>query len=93
MANYPPETTRTALSHLLEAFIDYSLSHGLAVRPVPTFAANPHNALSTAAPVSLYPSLFPRSCFESSRSVQAAYNSVYAAVASDEEWLGKVVTK
>ncbi|KAF8544125.1 glutathione synthase [Trichophaea hybrida] len=92
MANYPPEIIDSALSHLISAFTDYSLSHGLTVRPAPSFAENPRNALSTPAPVSLYPSLFPRSCFESGRSAQVAYNSIYAAVASDEEWLGKVVT-
>jgi len=93
MANYPPEITSEALAHLKTAFTDYSLSHGLTVRPPPTFAANPNNALSTTAPVSLYPSLFPRECFEYGCRVQEAYNHIYAAVAADTEWLGKVVTE
>jgi len=93
MASYPPEITAKALDHLKTAFTDYSLTHGLAVRPSPDFAANPSNALSTVAPVSLYPSLFPRKCFEDARQVQEAYNNVYAAVAHDSEWLGKVITE
>lgn len=93
MVIYPPESGPPALQHLLTAFTDYSLSHGLTVRPAPAFVDNPHNALATAAPVSLYPSLFPHTCFDVARAVQPAYNAVYAAVASDSEWLGKVVTE
>ncbi|KAA8900860.1 hypothetical protein FN846DRAFT_957739 [Sphaerosporella brunnea] len=86
-AAYPPTATPEALSALLQVFADYSLSHGLAVRPV----TNPTNTLATPAPVSLYPSRFPRTCFASGRSVQPLYNALYAAVAHDAEWLGKLI--
>lgn len=90
--SYPPEPTPKGFAHLLSAFNDYSLSHGLTVRPAPSFVENPKNAIATAAPVSLYPTLFPRSCFDNARRVQPAYNSVYASVASDDVWLGELVS-
>lgn len=98
MAEYPPDyppecADGAARAHLLAAFTDYALAHGLVVRPAPTFAPNPHNALATVAPVSLFPSLFPRPCFDQARSVQALYNAVYAAVACDVEWLDRLVTE
>jgi hypothetical protein len=82
-ASYPPEATDA----LLTALTDYCLSHGVTVRPPPPATA----ALATPAPVSLYPSLFPRTCFDAGRTVQPAYNAVYAAVANDTEWLGAIV--
>ncbi len=48
-------------------------------------------SLATTAPVTLFPSLFPRACFEEGRAIQTAYNELYACIANDEEWLGEVV--
>jgi hypothetical protein len=93
MAEYPPKTTPEELSQLLTAFTDYSLSHGLTVRPAPTFVPNPHNAIATAAPVSLYPSLFSRHSFNYSLSVQQDYNALYAAVAADAPWLENIIAE
>ncbi|KAI5296597.1 hypothetical protein KEM56_005416, partial [Ascosphaera pollenicola] len=68
--------------------------HGLAVKPAATFApkeADPHGCLATNAPVTLFPSLFPRSCYDTARAVQKAYNELYAAIPNDEAWLGRIV--
>jgi len=91
---YPPEVTREQLQYLLANVKDWSISHGLAVRPAPSFVPeeqNPNGALAVTAPVTLFPSLFPRVCFEQAISVQAAYNELYMAIASDEPWLQQIV--
>lgn len=82
-SNYPPEAT----PDLLDTFTDYCLAHGLTVR----HASDPNAA--SPAPVSLYPSLFPRRCFDNARAVMPAYNDVYLRIASDSEWLGQLVSE
>lgn len=89
--SYPPSLTPEQLSYLLAAFTDWSLSHGLTVRPPPTFAAeNPNGALATHAPATLFPSPFPRSCWKEAREAQKIFNELYVRISADEEWLGKI---
>ena len=79
---------------LLSEIMDWSILNGLAVRPPVTFVPkdiDPSGALAVTAPVTLFPSLFPRKCFEEARAIQVAYNELYAAIACDEEWLSKIV--
>lgn len=73
---------------------DWSIANGLAVRPAPSFVQppqDPSGVLATTAPVTLFPSLFPRSCFEDGLAIQKAYNDLYSAIARDEEWLQGIV--
>jgi len=91
---YPPELTTAEQEYLLINVKDWSIAHGLAVRPAPSYVPedrNPSGALATTAPVTLFPSLFPRVCFEQAKSVAEAYNELYSAIASDEKWLGDIV--
>ncbi|KAI9677435.1 MAG: hypothetical protein M1817_006389 [Caeruleum heppii] len=91
---YPPALTPEQSAHLVTEVKDWSIAHGLAVRPPSTTIppdADPGGALAITAPVSLFPSLFPRSCLEKARQIQKAYNELYAAIARDEEWLGHIV--
>ncbi|KAF3224092.1 hypothetical protein TWF191_006206 [Orbilia oligospora] len=91
--SYPPNLTAEQLSYLITSFTDYSLSHGLIVRPAPTFIpTNPSNSLATPAPVTLWPSPFPRTHFEEARSLQPFCNLLYARVAADQSWLGDLST-
>ena len=92
--NYPPELTSAESEQLLFTIKDWSIAHGLAVRPPPALVANtadPHGVLATTPPVTLFPSPFPRVCFEQARSIQKAYNQLYAAIAQDEEFLQGIV--
>lgn len=92
--NYPPELSQEQKDHLVSTIKDWSIHHGLAVRPPPTFIeeqSDPQGVLATNAPVTLFPSLFPKSCFESAVSVQKTYNELYAAITKDEKWLGKII--
>jgi glutathione synthase len=94
--SYPPKLSPERLSYLLQALTDYSLSHGLTVRPAPSFIPEksaPNGALATHAPVTLYPSPFPRACWENGRSVQKPYNELYARIAADETWLGGIIVE
>ncbi|KAF2463727.1 glutathione synthetase large chain [Lindgomyces ingoldianus] len=92
--DYPPELSSAQEQYLLSNLKDWSIAHGLAVRPAPSFvptSQDPSGALATTAPVTLFPSLFPRACFEEALAIQKAYNELYSAIARDEEWLQAIV--
>jgi hypothetical protein len=89
--DYPPRLTPDQREHLITSLKDWSIAHGLAVRPPPVFSADPTGALATTAPVTLFPSPFPRRCFEEAIAIQTAYNELYSAIARDEQWLGEIV--
>ncbi|QSZ30513.1 hypothetical protein DSL72_000067 [Monilinia vaccinii-corymbosi] len=94
VSRYPPDISAEESEQLLVAIKDWSIAHGLAVRPPPTLIsteADPHGVLATTAPVTLFPSLFPRTCFEQAKSVQKAYNILYASIAQDEAFLTDIV--
>lgn len=92
--NYPPAITPEQEAFLVQSVKDWSIQHGLTVRPPPSFVSqetDPHTALATNAPVTLFPSPFPKSCFDEAQAIQSAYNELYAAIANDEEWLEGIV--
>lgn len=73
---------------------DWTIQNGLTVRPPTTFVpgeSDPKHVLATNAPVTLFPSLFPKSCFDEARSLQTTYNQLYAAITCNEQWLGKIM--
>lgn len=90
---YPPniedQAERDALAQEIK---DWSIAHGLAVRPPPAVVEdNPRGILAMNAPVTLFPSPFPRSCFEEAVAIQKTYNELYASISNDEEFLGGLV--
>lgn len=92
--NYPPELSVEQRDHLVSAIRDWAIHHGLSVRPAASFISkesDPVGVLATNAPVTLFPSLFPRSCFQTATSVQAIYNELYAAITRDETWLEEII--
>lgn len=91
-----PKTTHEQQEYLLSNVKDCSILNGLAVRPSAyLFSAGTDvsGALATTAPVTLYPSLFPRACFDEARAIQKAYNELYAAIARDRGWLTHIVKR
>ena len=91
---YPPTLTQAEESNLLTNIKDWSIANGLAVRPTSSYVSqevDPAGALATTAPVTLFPSLFPRPCFEQAKSVSEAYGELYSGIAGDEEWLADIV--
>lgn len=94
LSDYPPELAPEEEQFLLSNLKDWSIAHGLAVRPPPAFVSSsqdPSGVLATTAPVTLFPSLFPRACFEEGLAIQKAYNELYSAIARDEKWLQGIV--
>ena len=92
--NYHPEEASNEIRHLVSLIKDWSIAHGLAVRPPPSVVSaetDPHGVLATTAPVTLFPSPFPRVCFDQACSIQEAYNKLYASIAQDEEFLKSIV--
>lgn len=90
---YPPAVEdageRDALAQVIK---DWSIAHGLAVRPPPAVAGNdPQGILAMNAPVTLFPSPFPSNCFEDAKSIQKTYNQLYALISKDEEFIGGLV--
>ena len=94
MPSYPPELTDSEGERLTDVIKDYAAAHGLIVRPPPALLpseADPAGLLATAVPVTLFPSPFPRVCFDQAVAVQKAYNALYAAISQDEEFLAQIV--
>ena len=93
-ANYPPLLDSAQREFLVTTIKDWTTQNGLMVRPAPTFVSkevNPHGVLATNAPVTLFPSPFPRACFDEARALQTVYNHLYAMITCNEEWLGKIM--
>ena len=92
---WPPSLPSDQLSHLTSLALDYALAHGLIYRPPYTSSsAYPHVPLSASAisaPISLFPSPFPRELHAKALGVQEIYNELYARVTVDERWLEEVV--
>ncbi|KAI4599662.1 hypothetical protein KJ359_001398 [Pestalotiopsis sp. 9143b] len=94
MSSYPPEITASEGERLTEVVKDWSIAHGLTVRPPPAVIAadaDPGNILATAVPVTLFPSPFPKVCFDQGVHVQKAYNELYASISRDESFLAQIV--
>jgi glutathione synthase len=89
--DYPPQLTVEQQEYLVGHLKDWSIVHGLAVRPSPRLVNDAKGVLATTAPVTLFPSPFPRHCFEEAISVQLAYNELYSGISRDERWLGGIV--
>jgi glutathione synthase len=91
---YPPALSKAELDRLLDVVEDWTVVHGLTVRPPPTILdpqSEHSRVLATSAPITLFPSLYPRQCFEEARKVQQPYNELYARVSQDETYLAEVV--
>ncbi|KAF7556084.1 hypothetical protein G7046_g6409 [Stylonectria norvegica] len=91
---YPPSLKPEEREALVETIKDWSIGNGLAVRPpsaVIAAEADPADITAINAPVTLFPSPFPRQCFEQGKQVQRVYNKLYASVSSDEEFLAQIV--
>ncbi|OAA33961.1 glutathione synthetase large chain [Cordyceps fumosorosea ARSEF 2679] len=91
---YPPSLSEAETEHLINTIKDWSASNGLMIRPPPTvIAANvdPKCIAAINAPVTLFPSPFPRQCFAQALGVQTTYNELYAAVSRNEEFIEDTV--
>jgi glutathione synthase len=91
-STFPPSLDALEQEHLVQVIKDWSIAHGLAVRPPPAVApSDPEGILAINAPVTLFPSPFPKACFEDAKAVQKAYNELYANISRDEKFLEVLV--
>ncbi|KAF7597370.1 hypothetical protein BBP40_006311 [Aspergillus hancockii] len=93
-SNYPPPLNPAQKEFLVTTIKDWATQNGLLVRPAPTFIpkeTDPSGVLATNAPVTLFPSPFPKSCFDEAKALQTVYNQLYAAITCNEEWISKIM--
>jgi glutathione synthase len=92
LSPYPPQLTSEQQGYLLSTVKEWSITHGLVVlSPSANSVKDPKAGYTGIIPITLFPSQFPTDCFQEALEIQTAYNKLYAAVASDEAWLGQVV--
>ncbi|KAJ7074207.1 glutathione synthase [Mycena amicta] len=90
-SSWPPTLPETELDSLTLLATTYALSHSLLYLP-PAHGPQPHiPAAAIHAPISLFPSPLPRRLFELARRLQSTYNLLYARIATDVEFLDRVM--
>jgi hypothetical protein len=85
---WPPTLTQEQQSHLLLLATSYALGHGYNL--LPTNPTTPPTA-AIPAPLSLFPTPFPRDLYELAVSLQPLYNRLYSEIARDVEFLDRVM--
>lgn len=93
---YPPRLTQFEKDDLRNTVKNWAIGHGLAIRPMPSVVPDeqdPKGMLAINVPVTLFPSPFPRQCFQQAVSVQKTYNELYAAISRDETFLADAVNE
>ena len=92
--DYPPKLSEEQLDHITSTVKDWTIAHGLAVRPPKEFLSasqDPQGVVAISAPVTLFPSRFPSRCYSIAVAIQPTYNELYARISMDEEWLGEII--
>jgi glutathione synthase len=90
----PPALDKLETERLVQTVKDWTIARGLSVRPPPAVVAaeaDPAGILATSVAVTLFPSPFPKSCFEQARAAQKPYNELYARISQDEDFLRQMV--
>jgi glutathione synthase len=90
-SSYPPVLDRAQEQSLVSAIKEWAIQNGLTIRIPASEGVDGIQFSTTTAPVTLFPSLFPKSCFDEARSLQTVYNELYAAISSNEAWLGDIM--
>lgn len=93
-ASYPPSISCEQEEYILNSIKNWSIQHGLAVRPSSSFVPegiDSSGVLATTAPVTLFPSPFPENCFRQGKLIQTTFNELYAAISDDEDWLAEIM--
>lgn len=89
-SEWPPALSEDQVDALTLYATTYALSHGLLYLP-PIQPQPPIPTSAIHAPLSLFPSPFPRRLFELAQRLQNTYNVLYARIAMDEEFLDRVM--
>ncbi|KAL9616560.1 MAG: hypothetical protein Q9160_008581 [Pyrenula sp. 1 TL-2023] len=91
-SSFPPPITADQEIRLVSEIKQWCINHSLAIKSSEAvYAVDRENV--TNAPVTLFPSPFPKSCFEHAIALQKIYNELYAAISDDVDWLDEVLGK
>ncbi|RDB14681.1 Glutathione synthetase [Hypsizygus marmoreus] len=90
LRDWPPTLSKDQLDDLTLQATSYAFSTGLLYLP-PTQPQPPIPTSAIHAPLSLFPSPFPRSLFQLAQRLQRIYNILYSRIAQDEEFLDRVM--
>jgi glutathione synthetase len=84
---YPPEIPVKREKLILRAIQDWSLAHGLVI------LSGEATGGGIPAPVTIYPTPFPKHGFDEALEVQKPFHDLYHAVCKNEEWLVQELTE
>ena len=88
--SWPPSLSPVQLEALTLYATTYAISHGLLYLPPAEHQPTIPSA-AIHAPVSLFPSPFPRKLFELALRLQNTFNVLYARIAMDDEFLDQIM--
>lgn len=88
LPTWPPTLTHEQYDYLLLLSTTYALSHGFTLLPPNPTTPQTH---TFAAPLSLFPSPFPRHLYDLAKEIQPVYNALYARIALDWDFLDRVM--
>ncbi|SAL99036.1 hypothetical protein [Absidia glauca] len=92
MSSYPPHASSMELDAIRAEAIDWSLAHGLVVRPTLEKQQHfEHNAAVTHAPLALYPTPFPRAEFSKAKELQAPWNTLIHRMSQDDPLINELM--
>lgn len=84
---YPPKVSEEEEKFINNTIVDWSLGNGLAM------LTESDGVTAVHAPVTVYPSPFPKSAMANALTVQQSFNELYARVSNEEEWLRESLTE
>lgn len=82
-----PKLGKEELQELIFEATQFGLSNGLMMYPPSPFL----NYQPTLAPITLFPTPFPRKQFVKGLDIEKTYNKLYAAVVSEHHWLTNII--
>lgn len=88
LPRWPPSLAQEQHDHLLLLASTYALAHGFTLLP-PNATTPPTHTFP--APLSLFPTPFPRHLYDLAKEIQPLYNALYARIALDEQFLDRVM--
>lgn len=88
--SWPPSLSPVQLEALTLYATTYAISHGLLYLP-PAEHQPVIPSAAIHAPISLFPSPFPRKLFELGLRLQKTFNILYSRIAMDEEFLDQIM--
>ncbi|TRM62102.1 glutathione synthase [Schizophyllum amplum] len=90
IGQWPPALDEAQVEALSTLATSWALSHGLLYLPVLS-PQPPVPAAAIHAPISLFPSPFPRKLFLQAQRIQRTYNNLYSRIAMDTQFLDSVM--